>query len=374
MCDKPNDGDSRRLIPTKTPGVYRRGSRYVVRYRDPQGKQRQRAARTLSEARRIRSEVSADIQRGEYRAESKMTFVEYATEWVETYTGRTSRGFREESRDEYRRDLRRATAFFGSRRLAEIDPPMVKQYAFTLSMQGLEQRTVTRILAPVKALFATAVEDGLIRHNPTTGVRLTAGMKAGKKRVKVLTPQELAAVIQAVPPTELLLVRLLAQTGLRIGEACALRWQDVDTAAGTVEVHQRVRKGKMGEPKSDSGFRVVPIGPDLAHDLKVHRMASPHSTPEAYVFATKAGLPADPDNRRREFKKGAKKAGVPWAAFHTLRHTAASMWLSSGRFNIAQVARMLGHHDPSVTLSTYIHVMPHDLPSGEAVAAAVGVG
>ena len=49
------------------------------------------------------------------------------------------------------------------------------------------------------------------------------------------------------------------------------------------------------------------------------------------------------------------------------------MWLSSGRFNIAQVARMLGHHDPSITLSTYIHAMPHDLPTGEQVAAAVGV-
>ena len=75
----------------------------------------------------------------------------------------------------------------------------------------------------------------------------------------------------------------------------------------------------------------------------------------------------------RWFKPAAKRAGVEWAGFHALRHTAASRWLQSG-VTIAQVARLLGHHDPGFTLRTYISVMPADLPDGNALAAAVGLG
>lgn len=66
-------------------------------------------------------------------------------------------------------------------------------------------------------------------------------------------------------------------------------------------------------------------------------------------------------------------AGVEWAGFHTLRHTAASRWLQEG-VNIAKVSVLLGHSDPSFTLRRYIHVIPADLPSGNELAAAVGVG
>ena len=63
-------------------------------------------------------------------------------------------------------------------------------------------------------------------------------------------------------------------------------------------------------------------------------------------------------------------AGAPWAAFHSLRHTAASRWLHSG-VGIAQVSRLLGHADAAFTLRVYISVLPDDLPDGDALAAAV---
>src|SRR5919199_3186064 len=87
----------RRLVKTGTPGIYKRGSRYVVVYRDPAGQQRKRSARTLAEARELKATLTADVKRGEYRALSKVTFADYAAEWVESYTGRTSRGVRPET-------------------------------------------------------------------------------------------------------------------------------------------------------------------------------------------------------------------------------------------------------------------------------------
>lgn len=90
---------------TKTPGIFKRGGSYVVVYRDPQGRQRKRFARTMGEARDLKATLRADVTRGEYRSQSKVTFVDYAAEWIDSYTGRTRRGISEETRASYGRSL-----------------------------------------------------------------------------------------------------------------------------------------------------------------------------------------------------------------------------------------------------------------------------
>ena len=86
--------------------------------------------------------LTTDVSRGEYRALSRATFAEYAPKWIATYAGRTTRGFRETTRGEYRRDLGfdadgkpidRAAQFFGRMRLAEITPRHVKEYLHKLA-------------------------------------------------------------------------------------------------------------------------------------------------------------------------------------------------------------------------------------------------
>src|SRR5690242_2384471 len=93
------------LVRTTTPGVYRRGSRYVVAFRDASGRQRRRSAGTLAEARRLKSALATDVARGEYREASRVRLDDYAREWLRTYEGRTSRGIRAETIREYGRDL-----------------------------------------------------------------------------------------------------------------------------------------------------------------------------------------------------------------------------------------------------------------------------
>ena len=96
-----------KLEKTKTPGIYRRGSRYAVLYRDAEGRQRQESARTLDEARKIKAARSTAVATGEFHPSSRVKLREYALEWVERYQGRGRRGFRESTRDDYRRDLHR---------------------------------------------------------------------------------------------------------------------------------------------------------------------------------------------------------------------------------------------------------------------------
>jgi hypothetical protein len=91
-----------KLVKTSTPGIFKRGNRYAFCYR-VDGRQVWESARTLDEARRAKQARQTDIARGEFEAQSRVTLHEYALQWVERYLGRGRSGFREGTRDEYRR-------------------------------------------------------------------------------------------------------------------------------------------------------------------------------------------------------------------------------------------------------------------------------
>ena len=106
---------------------------------------------------------------------------------------------------------RGAVTFFGRMKLTEIEPRDVKEYAAEVAARGVSANTVRLALAPVNALLATAVEEGLIRSNPSAGLRLAQvngdGADDGDgEKVKALTEDELRALLAAVAPKWRLLV------------------------------------------------------------------------------------------------------------------------------------------------------------------------
>jgi integrase len=350
------------LEKTSVPGVYRRGGRYTVKYRDPAGKQRSRSAATMAEARSLKAELSADLRRGEYRETSRLTFAEYAADWMRTYSGRTSRGLKATTLADYVSLLEHhVLPVLGHRRLSQVEPRHIKMLAVDLAGGGRSASTVRNIIAPVRALFATAVEEGVIRANPCAGLRLPGGARP-EHHARALTEDELARLVAEIPERSRLLVGFLGQTGLRVGELIALRWEDIDLGTRRVRVRRRLYRGTIDTPKSRYGIRDVPISQKLAQALRAHRSASRFNSDEDPVFPNSTGgLHTSSNLLRRVVKPAAGRAGVPWASIHTLRHTCASMLFRSG-WNAKQVQMVLGHHSPAFTLSTYVHLIPDDLP------------
>jgi integrase len=378
-----------RLEKTRTPGVFKRGSRYVFSYR-VDGKQRWESCRTLDEARRAKAARATDIERGEFEQRSRITLHEYAREWIERYQGTGRRGFREETRTEYRALLDKyALSHFSSRtKLTDITPRHIATFVGWLCEQTkpaatndeldrrvpLSDKTVRNALGPLKACLATARREGLIRHNPASDVALPhrATVDDDDDRPRPFprlqgddgeTIETMELTVERIDQSHRLMFELLAATGLRRSELLVLegRHLALDGDRPHVKVRQRVRRRRgeglvIGPLKSRYAKRDVPITSVLADRLLALAVA-----PGELVFRSAADTVLDPDNlATRVLVPACKAAGVEWAGFHTFRHTVASRLFAEGR-NVVQVQRWLGHHSASFTLDTYVHLLDNDL-------------
>lgn len=386
------------MVKTATPGIYKRGSRYVATWW-VKGKVRKKSARTLSDARAIKASREAEIASGEYQEASRVKFREYAEEWIELYNGRGRSGFRESTRDDYRRDLRwYAFPYFDERldrRLTELSPRDIDNWIGWIcdeEEQGrrraqqkreraiakgkkpptgppkpvvLSDTTVRRILAPVRACLASARRQDLIRRNPADAASLPHRPRVDAEPVKAraLTREQLAGVLRIVKPKHRLLLQFLAGTGVRWGEAAALRWEDLhlDGSSPHVKVRRAYSRGVIGPPKSRYAIRDIPLGSELVFALRARRKETEWGGEEDLVFVSEVGGPLDHGNMlRRVLRPAAEEAGAPWAGFHAFRHTCASMLFERGA-NAVKVQRWLGHHSPAFTLDTYIHLLDDQL-------------
>jgi integrase len=233
-------------------------------------------------------------------------------DWLDTYTGRTGKGIRPETLAEYRRTIEReAVPFFGRMPLAQVEPRDVRRYVAAVKGRGVAANTVRLAVAPVRALFATAVEDGILRVNPCAGIRL-AGKVDGEdgRQVRALTAEESARLVEKSAEDWRLFIRLLLETGLRISEAVALTWADVDFGRKRVQVRRRLYRGKLAPPKSRYGCRDVPLSHDLARMLWAHRGAVRAAQDADPVFASTTGGMLDPGNLTARVLKPAAKRRV----------------------------------------------------------------
>jgi integrase len=371
----------KKLDRTNTPGIFRRHTKacdrngrcecsYVVVWTH-RGRQSTETFRTYAEAR----EAKGGRDAGDKRPTSRVTFADYFAEWIESYAGRTARGFSETTRPEYRRPIEQhALPKWKRWKLAEVEPADVRDLFGEMRRDGKSTSAIKKLRAALSAMFATAVEDGAIRLNPVSGVRVPAAPSDElDEPAKALTRAELALLLVALPEQWRLFHEFLAHTGLRIGEAVGLTWQHVELGRRPrVKVRDQVYRGKRRRLKSRDGRRDIPLSPEMAKRLTEHRRDT-YGGDEAPLFPSMVGTPLDPSRvTARVLKPAARSIGLGWVSFHSLRHTCASLLFEAGR-NVKQVQEWLGHADPAFTLRTYVHLMDDGVGDAAFLDEAVRV-
>jgi len=172
------------------------------------------------------------------------------------------------------------------------------------------------------------------------------------------------ALLAAARPQDRALIGLLVLTGMRPGEAYALRHADLDLASGNARITRSWdhRSGTFVAPKTKAGNRTVPLSGWLVEALQAHQGLTGRARDEL-VFATETGRPMNPSNARRDiWTKLVARAGVRALDMYSLRHTFASLGRTAGEaaFNVAAV---MGHSRSHLVDQVYAHSLQSGMAS-----------
>ena len=241
----------------------------------------------------------------------------------------------------------------GEMRVQDFGTPQVQAWLRRQSGAPSTQRLNAKLLS---AALTAAVEEGLLASNPfTSKVRKYDVPRVAKKRRDPLTVEQVRRIAGAVPERYRAMVIVMAAGGLRIGEAVALRVDDVDFETATLHVtKQHDAKGLVKPLKANGDARRVPLAGPIELELARHIEAFPST---GLLFTSRFGLRVDPGTfRRLHWHDAVIEAKLPpTTRMHDLRHHCASTLLGLG-VPITAVAEQLGH-SVAVLSMTYAHVM-----------------
>jgi integrase len=329
---------------------------WVVKYLDNTGVRRTKRFRTRELAKDFESRVRVAVSDGSYvdPVLGKISLREYGEHVIATADIRPS------TRALYEGFFRTHIApRIGHRSLASIRSADVREFVAALQRDGVGISMVNHVYRLLRMILNVAVAEERIHRNPASKIRLP---KEPEREAFFLTEAQVKAIAREAGEYGTLL-RFLAYTGLRIGEAAALRVESLDLMRGNVRVVENAVevRGKLivGRPKTPNAIRSVPVPTSLRDDLTVLVAGKEPSDP---VFtADKGGMLRPTHVRKRVLYPAARRAGVlrngEPPRLHDLRHTFASLCAKAG-FSIYEVSRMMGHSSIDITADRYTHLFP----------------
>jgi len=238
---------------------------------------------------------------------------------------------------DYRGYLRRHLApFFGERPVIKIDRALVEAYLKKKKRDGLSSKTVQNQLNFLHGIFGFSIKRGWATSNPVALVDRPKAPRSAHRRIRFLQPEELEALLRAVPGDDLGRVErplylAAAMTGLRQGELLGLRWVDIDWLASRVRVAESYTRGAFDSPKSHRG-RSVPMADRLAAELERHFQRSSWCRDDDLVFAHPAtGHVLDASKVRKRFRAALARGELRELTFHGCATRSARGWRPPAR-------------------------------------------
>ena len=245
---------------------------------------------------------------------------------------------------------------------------------------GLSYSTVKKVYLALNSCYKNAMIAGVVSKNPCHGIVLPAQNERTKK-VLPLNEEQISLIKEeinklSVKGTPLYFYGqaylLILNTGMRMGEALSLRWDDIDFAQRTIKIekHEILTKKRDEEgncvggyelqiqntTKTASGNRTVPINQSAEQALLILKK----NNPSPYVIVNNRGKCVLPSNFERSFHAVLRNAGIEGDfGVHALRHTFASMLFAKG-VDVKIVSKLLGHSSVKITYDTYVHLFEKD--------------
>ena len=249
----------------------------------------------------------------------------------------------------------------GREKITEVSPLDIQFYINQITQEGYSFSTIKKQLELLRASLRKAVSLKIITDNPAQEVDMPSN-KLIKKPREVLAYDEkeqrkLQDYIEAHSDSNAVLcVAFMIETGLRSGEALALRWRDVDTdrhkchiSATVVNPHLPSKAYVQDTPKTDSSIRTIPL---TIRATAILNMIKRRATSE-FVFGNESRL--EYPTLIRTIKKMCKTAGIPYRGAHVFRHTFATNCYYKG-IDVKILSKLLGHSDVKITYNTYINL------------------
>lgn len=347
------------------------------------GKRRTFTGKTKTEVRNKTKKAIADSTNGIFVEPNKLSVEDWLKSWLFNYA---RLGISQGTYADYEAVIRKhVNPVLGKVKLTNLTASQIQKMINDeltdkeidgVIVKGLSPRSCTLILGLLKQALKQAALEGLVQRNVAEYVKAPRKVK---KEARYLSKEEATAILEAASDDILLyhIVHLLLGTGLRIGEALALRWENVDLDDGNLVVKESVRrvknfnnKGELQgsivitkEPKSKAGRRNIPMSKWTLDSLKSWKKFQDETllkigirNPE-FVFTTEINSQVDYANIRKRFKRITDGLDLEDVGFHCLRHTFATRLLEAN-VNIKTAQELLGHSTIAMTMDIYSHVMP----------------
>ncbi len=349
----------------------------------PRKQIRRRGFRTKRDAQTALNELLHDVGKGTFVATERKTVAEYLGEWVEALP---TRGLRPRTVASYADMLRlHVLPTLGHGRLQaltaiDLDRPYARLLAdgHRYSGAGLSSRSVRYVHTILRKALADAERKGLVLRNVADLASPPSAKSAKAPEASTWTPEQLHRFLEiSVDHQYFALFRTAGMTGMRRGEVCGLRWEDLDLDAGTVRVRNQLGvDGKLAEVKTERSRRIVDLDAETVSVLHAHRTDKVARrlalgvgwVDRGLVFTDVEGAALRPDAVTKSFAQAVARSGLPRVRFHDLRHSRASHLAQAGAHPVV-IQTQLGHSSATFSQEVYTHV---DRDRARAAASAVG--
>lgn len=345
-------------------GIYQqKDGYYCARYVNRFGKRKAKRFKKLQECRQWIAEATYIDEYRDLEQAGEMTVDAWFEYWIEikkqTVRYNTVRNYSER----YHANIQ---PVIGSKLLKEIKPLHCQRVMSEMAEKEYKTSTIYQTRIALFNMFEFAKENDVLLSNPCKkSVKSDIGKPSDKKEALTIDVQRkfLEHVKESSYENQ---YRFVLQTGLRTGELIGLKWSDIDFKKRTLKVQRsmeyryKVGEWRVGEPKSKSGFRTIPLTQEAIRILKEQKRKNSNIDIISMewadiVFLCRKGTPVKNSTYDSNLFKICDKAGIDRFSMHILRHTFATRCIEAGMMP-KTLQKIMGHSNIGITMNLYVHI------------------